>query len=94
MAAGCCLVASRTAPVEEFVTDGVSGRLVDFFDVAGWSAALVAALADPAAGAPLRRAARAQAVARHDLARVCLPRLLAFVEAGGRDAAPPGPHPG
>jgi len=94
MAAGCCLVASRTAPVEEFVTDGVSGRLVDFFDVAGWSAALIAALADPAAGAPLRRAARAEVVARHDLARVCLPRLLAFVEAGGRDAAPPGPQPG
>lgn len=87
MAAGSCLVASRTTPVEEFVTDGATGRLVDFFDVAGWSAALVAALGDPAAAAPLCAAARAEAVARHDLARICLPRLVAFVESGGRDAA-------
>lgn len=90
MAAGCCLLASRTPPVEEFVTDGATGRLVDFFDVAGWSAALVTALADPAAAAPLRAAARAEAVARHDLARVCLPRLIAFVEAGGRAPAAAG----
>ncbi|MCL4187825.1 MAG: glycosyltransferase [Rhodobacteraceae bacterium] len=86
MAAGCCLVASRTPPVEEFLTDGVTGRLVDFFDVAGWSHALIAALADPGAAAPLRLAARAHAVARCDLARVCLPRLLGFVESGGRQS--------
>ncbi|MCP9775643.1 glycosyltransferase [Cyanobium sp. WAJ14-Wanaka] len=31
MAAGCCLVASATAPVQEVLTDGKSARLVDFF---------------------------------------------------------------
>lgn len=80
MSAGALVIGSRTPPVEEVIRDGVNGRLVDFFDVAGWSAALVAALADPAAAAPLRAAARATVQDRYDLARVCLPRLVALVE--------------
>ena len=31
MAAGCCIVASDTAPVREVLTDGETGVLVDFF---------------------------------------------------------------
>ena len=31
MAAGCCIVASDTAPVREVLTDGTTGVLVDFF---------------------------------------------------------------
>ena len=31
MAAGCCIVASNTAPVREVLTDGDTGVLVDFF---------------------------------------------------------------
>ncbi|RRH75481.1 glycosyltransferase [Falsigemmobacter faecalis] len=81
MAAGALVVASDTAPVREFVTDGVTGRLVDFFDVAGWSAALTEALANPAAALPLRRAARGHMVAHYDLRRVCLPQIVKFVEA-------------
>lgn len=80
MAAGAHVVASRTAPVEEVVEDGATGTLVDFFDVPGWSAALSHALAEPAAQHPLRRAARALIVAEYDLATVCLPRLIDFVE--------------
>ena len=83
MSAGAHVVASRTPPVAEVVEDGVTGTLVDFFDVAGWSKALIAALADPAAHDPLRRAARARMVAGYDLETVCLPRLVEFVETAG-----------
>jgi glycosyltransferase involved in cell wall biosynthesis len=80
MAAGALVVGSRTPPVQEVIQDGVNGRLVDFFDVAGWSAALAAALADPRADDALRLAARETVIARYDLKTVCLPRLIAFVE--------------
>lgn len=81
MSAGALVIGSRTPPVEEVIGDGINGRLVDFFDIAGWSRALIAALADPAAAEPLRAAARATVQERFDLTRVCLPRLLALVEA-------------
>ena len=32
MASGCCIVASSTPPVEEVITSGEQGQLVDFFD--------------------------------------------------------------
>jgi glycosyltransferase involved in cell wall biosynthesis len=83
MSAGGLVVASRTPPVEEMIRDGGNGRLVDFFDVAGWSAALVEALANPAAGEGLRQAARATIVEGYDLRRHCLPRLVDFVEGRG-----------
>ena len=83
MSAGGLIVASRTPPVEEMIRDGGNGRLVDFFDVAGWSAALVEALANPAAGDRLRQAARAPLAAGYDLPRHCLPRLVEFVERAG-----------
>ena len=33
MAVGCCIVASDTRPVTEFMTDNYNGLLVDFFNV-------------------------------------------------------------
>ncbi|MDP3341442.1 glycosyltransferase [Frigidibacter sp.] len=86
MAAGAVIVASRTPPVEEVLVDGTTARLVEFFDVSGWSAALTSALAEPGGHAHLGRAARAEAVAGYDLERICLPQLLRFVEAGGSTA--------
>ncbi len=81
MAMEACVIASRTGPVEEVITDGVNGRLVDFFDIEGWSDALCEALAAPERYATLRKAARRTIVENYDLAQVCLPRLLRFVEA-------------
>ncbi len=80
MSAGALVVGSQTAPVEEVITDGVNGRLVDFLDPAAIAAALVDALARPMVYRHMRAAARAHIVENYDLRRVCLPRLIDFVE--------------
>jgi hypothetical protein len=79
---GAPIVASCTPPVEEVIEDGVSGRLVAFFDMPGWSAALTGALANPAALHPLAQAARERVVERYDLS-ACLPKWIGFVERQG-----------
>lgn len=84
MSAGALVVGSRTAPVEEVISDGVNGRLVNFFDPAEIATTLADCLARPTAFAPLRRAARAEIIENYDLARVCLPRLVEFVEGKSR----------
>ncbi|MFL5295990.1 MAG: glycosyltransferase [Phenylobacterium sp.] len=64
MATGCYVIASDTAPLHDAIDDGVSGRLLPFFDVPALSKALIAACRDPAASTPFRKAARAAAVAK------------------------------
>ena len=76
MAAGTLVIGSNTAPVAEVIQDGVNGKLVDFFDVAGWSAALIDALARPEAHDALRAAARRTVRDRYDLRSVCLPKQV------------------
>ena len=80
MACGALIVGSSTAPVTEVIRHNENGVLVDFFDVAGWSNALIDALANPEKYAPLRAAARATITAGYDLQTHCLPRLIEFVE--------------
>ena len=82
MSAGALVVGSRTGPVEELIQDGVNGRLVDFFDVEGWSSTLIDALAHPDKYTGLREAARRTIVERYDLKKHCLPELIRFVEEG------------
>ena len=85
MAAGTLVVGSNTAPVAEVIQDGVTGKLVDFFDVKGWSAALTDALARPEAYDGMRDAARRMVRDRYDLRSVCLPKqidLLTRLERG------------
>ncbi|MBR3370740.1 MAG: glycosyltransferase [Rhodobacteraceae bacterium] len=82
MSMGACIVASRTGPVEEVITDTENGRLVDFFDVDRWSEMLVDALEAPHRYDRMRDAARRTIVENYDLKRVCLPRLIRFVEEG------------
>lgn len=80
MSMGACVIGSRTGPVEEVITHGVNGHLVDFFDIEGWSEALIDALAHPERQGRLRVAARRTIIDNYDLKRVCLPRLIRFVE--------------
>jgi glycosyltransferase involved in cell wall biosynthesis len=76
MAAGTLVIGSNTAPVAEMIEDGVTGRLVDFFDVPAWSAALTDALARPEAYLGMRDAARRMVRERYDLRSVCLPKQV------------------
>jgi glycosyltransferase involved in cell wall biosynthesis len=80
MSAGCTVVASRTAPVEEVIEHGVNGLLVDFFDVQTLAETTIQVLADPSAHAGLGGAARQTVLERFDLATHCLPQLLRHVE--------------
>ncbi len=79
LAAGTLVVGSNTAPVVEVIQDGVNGRLVDFFDVPGWTAALTDALARPEAYQSLREAAQRIVRERYDLRSVCLPKQVALL---------------
>ena len=81
MSAGCAIVASDTQPLHEAITHDETGRLVDFFDVAGLANEVCALLDDPAARQRLGRNARAFAQANYDLQTVCLPKQLAWVQA-------------
>ncbi|MFI3189092.1 glycosyl transferase [Crenothrix sp. D3] len=80
MSAGCCIVASDTAPLHEAIIDNKSGRLVNFFDTAAISDAVCELLDQPEQRAEFGRQARAFAQATYDLKTVCLPRQLAWVD--------------
>lgn len=74
MAAGCHIVASRTAPVEEVATDGENADLVDFFDRDALVERVAAAVTTR--NDAMRTAARRTVIARYDLSSVCLPNYV------------------
>jgi glycosyltransferase involved in cell wall biosynthesis len=80
MSCGALVLGSDTPPVAEVIRHGENGLLTDFFDSKALAEKLVAALADPKAHDPLRRAARETIVQGYDLQTICLPRLVNFVE--------------
>ena len=84
MSAGAHVIASRVAPVQEVIIDGVNGTLVNFLDVPGWSRTLIEALANPAKSDAIRKAARQTALDRYDQ-RILLPKMVNFVERHGPD---------
>lgn len=61
LACGCCVVASDTAPVHEFVQDGVNGVLTSFFDPLTLAAHVLRLLENRDEAARLRAGARAYA---------------------------------
>ena len=79
MSAGCAIVASRTPPVEEAIESGITGSLVDFFNPTELADAVVTLLEAPELAARFGIAARATAIERYDLRRVCLPRQLDWI---------------
>jgi len=79
MSAGCPVVGSRTAPVQEVIEHGQDGLLVDFFDIPALVQQVCDVLEDPKKYLPLRQRARAKVVERYDLRSRCLPRLVDLV---------------
>ena len=80
MAAGAMVVASDTAPVREVIVDGENGKLVDFFNYAALSKAMIDALENPQDYENMRKNARRTIVEGYDLETICLPHLVEFVE--------------
>ena len=79
MAAGCLVVGSRTRPVEEVITHGENGLLVDFFDATGLAAQVTECLAAPGKFVEMRNNARATILARYAL-RQCLAAQLKLIK--------------
>ena len=80
MSAGCLVVGSATAPVQEVIKHGANGLLVDFFDTTGLANTVIDVLSHREKYQKLATAARATAVERYDLATVCLPQQMQLIE--------------
>ena len=80
MSVGCAIVASDTQPLREAIAHNDTGRLVNFFDVAGLVNEVCALLDDPTTRAKLGANARAFAQDNYDLKTVCLPKHLQWVQ--------------
>ena len=79
MSAGCHVVGSRTAPVMDYIEDGVNGSLVDFFDPQALAHTVARVLERGPGDAAIREAARRTVLEQCDLQRICLPRWRALL---------------
>ena len=81
MSAGCLVVGSKTAPVEETIRDGENGLLVDFFSMPEISERVVEVLAAGRNGyADIRLNARHTIIEKYDLKTICLPAQLQLLD--------------
>jgi glycosyltransferase involved in cell wall biosynthesis len=79
LSAGCLVIASDTAPVRE-VVDTENGLLVPFFDIEQLAERVIEALTYPRRFRSIRAQARRTILDRYDLARICLPKMMAFIQ--------------
>jgi glycosyltransferase involved in cell wall biosynthesis len=80
MAAGCLIVGSRTAPVEEVISHGENGFLTDFFSPSALADTVCEALAERQGLQQVRDRARLTIVDRYDLVDKCLPVQRGIIE--------------
>ncbi len=78
LAVGCVVIGSRTAPVEEIISSGENGLLVDFFSSDELADTVTRALENRHNLEPLRQAAR-ETIRRNYSLAVCMPRQLALI---------------
>lgn len=87
MSAGCAMIGSATAPVEEVIRDGENGLLVDFFSTHAIAEAVDRALSDKHGMRAMRENARRTVVENYDLKTRILPQwqnLIADLVMGRR----------
>lgn len=82
MAAGCLVIGSRTAPVEEVIRHEQNGLLVDFFAPDQIVDAVNRVCDDKDRLQDLRRAARQTIIDTYDFNSVCLPQQIRLIENG------------
>ena len=76
LSTGCCVVASNTDPVQEAITSGSNGILVDFFDIDGMAARVDELIKDSEHRHFLKKAARQRVIeSKYDL-KTCLSKQL------------------
>jgi glycosyltransferase involved in cell wall biosynthesis len=92
MSMGALVIGSKTSPVEEAITHGKNGLLVDFFDHEALAQTVVKVLNSPEKYQHLRDAARKTAIERYDLKSVCLPQQMKMINdlVNGRKPKTPG----
>ena len=79
------VIGSDTAPVRE-VLNNENGILVPFFDIEQIAEHVIEALTFPRRFRSIRTQARRTVLEQYDLARICLPKMMAFIQkAGERD---------
>ena len=79
MSAGCVVIGSDTAPVRE-VLNTENGLLVPFFDTERLAERVIEALTYPRRFSATRAQARRAILDQYDVARVCLPKMMAFIQ--------------
>jgi glycosyltransferase involved in cell wall biosynthesis len=78
MSCGALVVGSNTAPVQEVITDGINGLLVEFFKPDQIAATLDRVLSQPNHFEPIKEKARATVVAKYEQG-ACLRHKLAWL---------------
>ena len=74
MSIGCAIIGSKTAPVEEVITHGENGLLVDFFDNKILTNQILMLLDNPDLRKNLGNVARNTIIQHYDLNKICLPK--------------------
>lgn len=79
MACGCLVIGSDTPPVSEFIREGSTGMLFNFFDTDALAERVCEALANPDRFVTLRQNAREHIQSHYDLHQICLPQFTEMI---------------
>jgi glycosyltransferase involved in cell wall biosynthesis len=79
LSAGCLVIGSDTPPVRE-ILNNENGILTPFFDTEQLAERVIEALTFPRRFHSIRAQARRTILEHYDLARICLPKMMAFIK--------------